>query len=106
DHVAGNAALARGQRQGGAVVAGGVGDHAAGGGFGIQRRHRVAGAAELERAAALQVFGLQEQGAAGQCVERARAQHRGGGCPACDARGGGEHLVGGGQLGDHATQVN
>src|SRR3546814_5202780 len=52
------------------------GHHTARRGGHVQREHRVAGAAELEGADALQVFALEMQAAAGQRVQRARAQHR------------------------------
>jgi len=76
DHVGGNAAGVCGQGERRPVVAGRVRDHAARGSVRIQRPHRVAGAAELERPGALQVFALEEELGARQRVERARAQQR------------------------------
>ena len=75
--VAGNPTGARGQGQRGAVVARGVGHHAACGMGLVEGKHRVAGAAELERARALQVFGLEIQLAAGLLVDRGHAQDGG-----------------------------
>ncbi len=96
-HVARNAAGARRQRQRGAVVAGRMGNHAGTGAIGIQRPHRVAGAAEFECAAALQVLGLEGQLRAGQRIERARAQHRGHAGVRRDPRSGSQDIVGTGQ---------
>ena len=70
-YMAGNPARARRQGQCGTVVAGGMCHHTVTGVLHIQRPHRVAGPAELERAAALQVFGLEVQAGAGQCIQRA-----------------------------------
>ena len=96
-HVAGNATGARGQGQGGAVVAGGMGDHAGAGAIGIQRPHRIAGAAELECATALQMLGLERQLRAGQRIQRARAQHRGHAGVRRDPRSGSQDIIGTGQ---------
>ena len=71
DHVAGDAARARRQRERRAVVAGGVRDHAARGLVVGHRPHCVARAAELERARALQVLGLEGDGRADERVDRA-----------------------------------
>ena len=91
-HVAGNAAALCGQRQRGAMVAGSMGDHAARGGGLVQRPHRIAGAAELERADPLQVFAFELQPRAGFLIQRARSEHRGGMGMSGDARGGGEDV--------------
>ena len=62
-----------------------------------QRPHRIAGAAELERADALQVLGLEGDATAGERVQRARAQHRRDVRMRRDARGGGQDVGKGGQ---------
>src|SRR3546814_1626071 len=69
-----------------------MGDHAACGGRVVQRPHRVAGTAELERARALQRLGLEVQRAARDGVDAARTQHRRGVRMRRDARGGGEDV--------------
>src|SRR5690606_22351494 len=92
DHVAGDAAGPRRQRQRRAVVARGVRDHAARGLRVGQRPHRVARAAELEGTGALQRFGLEMQFAAGQRVQGARAQHRGHAGVRRDPRGRRQHV--------------
>ncbi len=67
--VRGDPAQARGEREGLGVVARGVGGDAPGG-LGVrQGEHRVRGAAELERADALQVLALEEQVRAEAFVE-------------------------------------
>ena len=58
------------------MVAGRDGGHPGGALLVGQRGDGVVGAAELERADALQVLGLQEHLRAGRLVERARGQHR------------------------------
>ena len=58
------------------VIAGRERDHAAGALFGRHRRELVVGAAELERAGALQGFGFEKNAAAGHGVERGRGQKR------------------------------
>src|SRR5688572_3409380 len=92
DHVAGNAAIARRQRQRRAMVARGVGDHATCRRRIGQRPYRIAGAAELEGADALQVLGLEVQFRADQCIDAAGTQHRGDVCVRGDPRRGGEHV--------------
>jgi hypothetical protein len=87
----------RAASEGGAVVAGGMGDHAGTGAISIQRPHRVAGTAELECATALQVLGLERQLRAGQRIERARAQHRGHAGVRRDPRSSKQDVVGTGQ---------
>src|SRR3546814_5667599 len=64
-----------------------MGDHAACGGRVVQRPHRVAGTAELERARALQRLGLEVQRAARDGVDAARTQHRRGVRMRRDTRG-------------------
>jgi hypothetical protein len=59
----------------------------------IEREHRIAGAAELERAPALQALGLERQGAAGRGVQRGGAQDRGDAGMGRDARCGIQHVV-------------
>ena len=104
--VRGDAAGARGQRERGAVVAGRVRDHAARGFAFAQRPDGIAGAAELEGAAALQVLALEVQLRAGQFVECARAQRRRDVGVRRDARGRGEHVLELGQGdGVHAVSV-
>ena len=99
DDVAGDAARARRQRQRRAVVAGGMRDHAARGLVVGQRPHRVARAAELEGARALQVLGLEVQIGAPTSASIARERSTGVAC-ACgrDARGGGEDVAEGRQV--------
>jgi hypothetical protein len=82
-----------------------VGDHSIAGVGLRQRPDRIAGAAELERAAALQRFGLEMQLAAGQRVQRARTQHRGDVGVGCDARGGGQDIVEGRQGQEHRKRL-
>ena len=89
DHVRGNAARACGQRERGAMVARRMRDDAARGGGGVERPHRIAGAAELERARALQVLALEVEFRARKRIERARTQHRRRMRMGRDARGGG-----------------
>src|SRR3546814_5668287 len=74
------------------MVAGRMGDHAACGGRVVQRPHRVAGTAELERARTLQRLGLEVQRAARDGVDAARTQHRRGVRRRRDARRGGEDV--------------
>ena len=57
------------------MIAGRVRDHAGTRRFIVQRPHRIAGATELECTHALQVFGLEVQLRAGQCIQRVRLQH-------------------------------
>ena len=64
------------QRKCGAVIAGGVGDHATHGQRVGQRPDCVAGAAKLERASPLQVLALEQQFGPDQGIDRARCQHR------------------------------
>ena len=105
-HVAGDAAGPRRQRQRGAMVARRMGDHA-GARFRFgQRPDRVAGATELERAHALQVFGLEMELGTGQRVQRARTQHRGDQRMRCDPRGGGQEVFENGGWGRHARKIN
>ncbi|MNN14386.1 hypothetical protein D3C81_1274490 [compost metagenome] len=75
-HMAGNATRTCGQRQGGAMVARRMRHHAIAGLLGIERPHRVAGAPEFERPAALQVLRLEVQAGTGHRVQFARTQHR------------------------------
>ncbi len=58
------------------VVARGIGDHAAPLLLGRQAGERVVGAAELERAAALQVLAFEKHAGAGALIDGARSQHR------------------------------
>ncbi len=75
------------------VVAGGVGEDAALAFIGSQPRHRVVGAAKLERSHALEVLALEEHLCAGALVDRARSHH------GCAVRVAGEPLRGGGDVG-------
>ena len=101
-HVRGDAAIARGPGQRGAVVAGRVRQHAARGGGGVQRPDRIAGAAELEGAAALQMFGLEVQLRAGLRIEGFVVQDGRQPRVCRDARGGFEDGVEIGQIHDTA----
>jgi hypothetical protein len=83
------AVLARGERESLGVVARGDRAHA----VGAQRRHGIAGAAELEGARPLEVLGLQRHRCADARVERARAQQRGAVRDAVDPRGRRVHVV-------------
>ncbi|MDI1288230.1 MAG: ATP-binding cassette domain-containing protein [Reyranella sp.] len=62
-----------------------------------QRPHSIAGTAEFEGAAALQVFGLEDHGGAGQRIQGARAQHRGHAGVRGNARRRRQHVVNTGQ---------
>ncbi|MCY1312820.1 hypothetical protein D9M70_632810 [compost metagenome] len=100
--MAGDATGPRGQRQRGAMVARGVGDHASTRFSPGQRPDRVAGATELERTHALQVFGLEVESRIGHRIQRARTQHWGDQGVWRDPRGGGQHIFEAGEWGGHA----
>jgi hypothetical protein len=89
-----------------AVVAGGMGDHAARGLHLVQRPDRIAGTAELERTAALQVFGLEAQARPTDRIQFARAQDRGQRRMRRDSSRGGQDLGSTGQGGiTHAQRL-
>jgi len=67
--VRGNPACPRGQRQRCAVIAGRVRHHATLRFFFVERPHRIAGTAKLERTAHLQVFALEKQGGTGKRIQ-------------------------------------
>ena len=81
------------------MVAGTLGDNAGAGGCIIQRQYRVAGAAEFERARALQVLAFEQELAAGEGIEAVRTQHRGDVGVAGDARSGLADIGDGGKTG-------
>jgi hypothetical protein len=89
DDVRRDAARLRRERQRRAVIARGMRDDAARGCLVVERPHRVARTAELERAGALEVFAFEEQFRTGERIERARAQHGRDVRVRRDARGGG-----------------
>jgi len=74
-----------------------MGDHTGCGAPGVQRPHRIAGTAELERPAALQMLGLEGQLRPGQRIQRVRAQDRRDMGMRRDPRGGGQDIFGAGQ---------
>src|SRR5690606_35502573 len=104
-HVAGDAAGGCGQRQRRAVVARGVRGHAVRGRRVGQLPDGIAGAAELERAAALQVLGLERQLAAGDRVQAGRAQQRRGAGMRDDPGRGGQDIVEIGHGGGHGSRL-
>ena len=87
-----DAGLARGPRDGLAVVPGARGGHACAALLLAERRDRVVGAADLERARALEVLGLEEHLASGELRERLRRIERRLAGDAGEARPGGFDL--------------
>ena len=85
-----------------AVIAGGMGDHAARAQGRVNTHQRIGGAAQLEAAGALQGLRLDEDGGAHGGVQRRVAQHRGAVDMRGDAGGGGQDI---GEAGGHAANL-